>query len=579
MQKSDISTSLHWIKKNLYPHIVRYKWALAAGTVMSCAMAGLNYYNLQLVRQLFDERSYLDSFRNFSLSIGIVFSLIFIYSMMNWFQTILSSSMVVNINKDMIETTYARICNMPFMFFYSHSPGQLLTLLLNDITQVTPLIPLIFIDLVKNGLILSIVLVYLIKIEWMVVALYVCLGLGYLLTTNFFMARIMRMLPSVQKTRESIQNKLIEYLQVINLLKIYDVNNIEKGKVYELNDLLAAQNKRIIILENTRNFVLDVLVVTIICGFVLLGYNLISHEVISAGKFISILIASYLVNGYVRSLFDVYSKVQQIRVYIRRLNEAFSEKWDGLEKDEKEKAGTLTTLAVPVKSVAFQGVSFSYHRDQVLNNINCSFEPDVITGITGGSGYGKTTILNMILKLIVPTKGTITVNGLLLNDIDSASYLKQISYLPQNSLLFNGTIAENIAFGEKNIDRDKVIRSATMANIHEYIEKTKHGYDTRITTGISSMSEGERKRIEIARALYKDSSIIILDEPTANLDIKNKIAIIEVLKMIRNKVLIIVTHDLSVLENCGKIMLINSQKEIDVMSSFNDVYKYYAENN
>ncbi|HDL01758.1 MAG TPA: ABC transporter ATP-binding protein [candidate division Zixibacteria bacterium] len=578
MSHSNTSFPIKWIQTYLYPYIASYKWSLFMGAIISCAMAGLNYFNLQFIRQLFDEKLYMDSFSQFFYMLTVIFGIIFAYNLMNWFQANLTRNMIVNINEDLIEHFYIKTCNMPFLFFHSHSPGQLLTLLLRDTTEVTPLIPLVFIDLVKNVLILIIIFLYLIKIQWAVLLLYVCLGLGYLVISRYFTERIKKLIPDIQKTREAIHNKLIEYFQVINLLKIYDVKDIEKNKVKTLNSLLATQNRKIIYFENKKNFLLESMTVFVICAFVLFGFNLISHNVITAGKFITILIASYLVNGYVRALFDIYSKVHQISAYVGRLDRTFSDTGAGMEKERNQAPGERIRITAPVHSIVFDNVHFTYNRYMILKNVSCTFEADAITGITGESGYGKTTILNLILKLIYPSSGNITINGLSAKDVDSPSYLQQISYLPQTSLLFNGTIADNIAFGEDELDRDKIIQSAKMANIHNFILNTAQGYDTPITTGTSSISEGERKRVEIARALYKDSSIIILDEPTANLDLKNKIAIIEVLKAIRNKVVIIVSHDLSVLENCDKILLINSQKQIEVLSSYESVYQYYAHN-
>lgn len=569
-----------WIGMNLYPYAARYKWRLTAGTFISIAVAGVSYHNLRFIRILLDEKLYLGGFRHFLYMLIAVSGIIFIYNLLNWLQANLNSRITINITKEMIEDFYGKSCNMPFSFFHSHSPGELLTLLLNDIPQVAALFPLVFIDLVKNVLILAVVFFYLITTQYEVLLLYVCLGVGYLVITNYFTAAIKKILPDIQGTREALHNKLINYFQAISLFKIYDTKGIEKGKLFELNDRLANQNKRVILLENSKNFLLEFAVMSVISVFVVLGYALINSGVLTAGKFVTILIATYLTNGYVRSLFDIYSKSRQARVYVDRLDKTFGNAGmrDVIEGERGQSAGEGIGMTASVDSVVFDGVNFIHNGNALLRDVTCAFEKGCMTGITGESGYGKTTLLNLILKLIHPSSGEIRINGISIRDIDAASYLKQIAYLPQNSLLFNGTIAENIAFGDERIDMDKVIRSANTANIHDFISCAPSGYDTPVSAGILAFSEGEKKRIEIARALYKDSSIIIMDEPTANLDLKNKVAIIEALKAIRGKVVIVVSHDLNVLENCGMILLINAKKEAEILPSHESVYHYYAQN-
>ena len=570
-----VASQLRWVRAYLFPHIARYKWSLFAGMVISCGMAGLSYYNLQLIRRLFDERIYSTSFENFLVALLGIFGLVVVFNLLGWLQNWLNSTMIVNINRDMIERFYEEICGMPFLFFHTHSPGQLITLLLNDLTQVTPLIQMVFIDLVKNVLIIGIVLAYLYTTQWQVIALYGCLGIGYLVITNYFTARIKALIPEMQRVREGIHNKLIEYFQVINLLKIYDNEGVEKNKVNELNAVLARQNKKVILLDNTKSLLLELMVVSVLCAFVLVGYKLISGGLITAGKFVVILVASYLLNGYVRALFDIYGKMQQTRVYLDRLSATFRTEAARVGLHENKTAPRGDSVGAAVNSIVFDNVTFAYDKRNILENINCTFDTGVMTGITGESGHGKSTLLNLMLLLTQPSVGKVLINGVATEKLDPSSYRRQVSYLPQNSVLFNGTIADNIAFGETAAVREKMIQAAKMANIHDFITSLPKGYDSPITTGMSSISEGEKKRIEIARALYKESSIIILDEPTANLDLKNKIALMEVLRSVQGKIVIVVSHDMSVLEQCGRILMITAGRGVEVLPHYSSLQQYY----
>lgn len=566
----------NWLTGHLYPYAAGHKRELAAGAAISCVLAGLNYINLQLIRRLFDERLYLDTPRQLVILLCAVCAAVLFYTFLNWYQARLKNDLVVSINRDMIGDFYGRICRMPPGFFNSHSPGRLLTLLLNDITQVTPLIPLLCIDLGKNLLIMLLLAVYLVRMQWQVAVFYAVLAAGHLAVAEYFARRTRRLLPETQKTREGLHNKLLEYFQVIPLLRIYDAGGRERQKVTRLNDLLADQNKRILGQETAKDFFQDCLALCFICAFILAGYRLVGQGAMSAGKFVSILVASYLLNGYVRALFEIYGRTRQLLVHADRLRDAFSGKWSPDPEAQYGSAKSRAPMAGPVRSVVFRDVRFSYDRSVVLNGVSCALAGGCLTGLTGESGCGKSTMLNLLLRSAVPGGGEILVNSTPLQEVDGAWYRGQLAYLPQNSLLFNGTIAENIAFGADKPDMRKVAESARLAAIHDFITSLPQGYETRIETGATLMSEGEKKRIEIARALYKDSSLILLDEPTAALDIRNKVALLEALKALKDRLVVIASHDLGVLERCDKILLLNAKKEAVPLESCAEVYRYYA---
>lgn len=190
-----------------------------------------------------------------------------------------------------------------------------------------------------------------------------------------------------------------------------------------------------------------------------------------------------------------------------------------------------------------KNVTFSYSDINVLNDINYEFKLNKINGIIGKSGSGKSTLLKILMRFYETKKGEILYNNTNVNDINTKELRENISYLRQETFLFKDTIENNIKIGKLNATREEVILAAKKASIHEFIISLKNGYDTKIEEYGVTLSEGEKQRIGLARAFLHDSSVIILDEPTSNIDSLNEGIVLKSLKEeSEDKTLIIVSH-------------------------------------
>jgi len=200
-------------------------------------------------------------------------------------------------------------------------------------------------------------------------------------------------------------------------------------------------------------------------------------------------------------------------------------------------------LAPP--SIEFKNVNFSYLDSPILKNLNLSIKPGSIVAITGSSGSGKTTILNLLTKLYEADAGKILVNGREISEIDPVWVRINVSYVTQEPILFMGSILDNIKYGNDSFDTsmENVIRAAKLANAHEFITKLSEGYETKIGEKGLTLSGGQRQKIVLARALIKDPKIFILDESTSSLDAASERSIIEGLKTVcKDRTCLIVTH-------------------------------------
>lgn len=235
------------------------------------------------------------------------------------------------------------------------------------------------------------------------------------------------------------------------------------------------------------------------------------------------------------------------------------------EAQEKIKSGTKDPFFK--KEILLSNISYNYHgiSKSAVTGISLSIPKNTFVGIFGRSGAGKSTLLDIIMGLIVPQKGTLRVDGKKITKSVGKKLKKSIGYVPQKFTLIDASIAENIAFGRKldEIDLSRVQKVCQMADISEFIDDLPGGYKTRIGERGNRFSGGQAQRLAIARALYNEPEILVLDEPTASLDMQSEKQILETLRGLRDRVtIVLVTHQTSVLSVCDIIYLFEDGKII-----------------
>ena len=212
----------------------------------------------------------------------------------------------------------------------------------------------------------------------------------------------------------------------------------------------------------------------------------------------------------------------------------------------------------------FENVTFSYDKTPVLKNINFSIPEKRITALVGPSGSGKTTITRLIARFWDVDSGEVKMGGRNIKDMRIDVLLSQVSMVFQDVYLFNDTIYQNIAYGSKNADKEKVMEAAKTARCHDFITSLPHGYDTMVGEGGATLSGGEKQRISIARAILKDAPIILLDEATASVDPENEYLIQGAINsLVESKTLVIIAHRLSTIRSADRIIVLNDHGQVE----------------
>lgn len=307
--------------------------------------------------------------------------------------------------------------------------------------------------------------------------------------------------------------------------------------------------------------------------------NVISGE-LSLGMMLSISMIVGQLNSPVEELISFIRTYSQAKISLERMNEVY----DMPDEEESHSKPTTVNSIDPYAnnlnlienpkdtdlnhSIYFNGVTFQYTsrgENYILSNLKFSIPIGKTTAIVGDSGGGKTTLLKLLLKFYTPTYGNININGKDLNTISARAWRKQCGVVMQEGYIFNNTIARNIATSEDAIDQAKLVEAAKSACIYDYISSLSNGFETKIGRNGSALSTGQRQRILIARALYKNPDFIFLDEATSALDSNNEARIIENMqKVFRGKTVLVIAHRLSTIKNADQIIVLHNGETVEI---------------
>lgn len=234
------------------------------------------------------------------------------------------------------------------------------------------------------------------------------------------------------------------------------------------------------------------------------------------------------------------------------------------------------------KAIEFKNVSFAYDTDMVLKNINLHIEKGKTVALVGPSGGGKSTLADLVPRFYDPTEGDVLIDGISLRDLELESLRKVIGVVTQESILFNDTIFNNIAFGMPHLQEEDVMQAAKIANAHDFIMQTENGYQTYIGERGSKLSGGQRQRLSIARAVLKNPPILILDEATSALDSESERLVQDALfNLMKNRTSIVIAHRLSTIQHADEIIVIqdgeiSERGSHDELNSKNGLYRKLA---
>lgn len=290
-----------------------------------------------------------------------------------------------------------------------------------------------------------------------------------------------------------------------------------------------------------------------------IGYILYLKNEMSLGQISSFVLYSRKFSGPIREISNLISDMQSSFAASERVFRFIDEK-----REEDDKVDAVKLEKVHGK-IDMQNVTFSYDlNEKVLENLNINAKPNTVVAIVGPTGCGKTTIINLIMKFYNRDNGQILVDDKNIDDITKKSMRQAYAMVLQDTWLFEGSIYENIAYGNENATLEDVKRVAKLAQIDDFIEKLPNGYNTIISGNGDNISKGQKQLINIARAMLIDAKMLILDEATSNIDSKTEIQIQNaLLEIMKGKTCFIIAHRLSTIKNADQILVLNNGKIVE----------------
>lgn len=344
--------------------------------------------------------------------------------------------------------------------------------------------------------------------------------------------------------------KVLKLMRLENIFfKKFDVHNLKRSKMYKNYEMSLGFPR--VILEYFS--ILGLLSVAIIQVYLGKNFSEILLLLVVYG------VASFKLIPSFNKILISLNAIQYNRPSLELIYSILSSKENNPRKTNIDKNNLDSTQNLFIKNLEFKDVNFKYNNSQkiILNKINFEIKPKDIFGILGESGAGKSTIIDLIIGLLKPTNGKILLDGKDLS-LNKISWQKLIGYVPQNIYLNDESIRENISFNRETSDKetDKVIAALQKARIYDFVKSLPDGLETKVGERGVKLSGGQKQRIGIARALYGNPKILVLDEATNQLDEENEMAIIDTIKQIKDVTVIIISHNTSALVNCNKIIKI-----------------------
>jgi ATP-binding cassette, subfamily B, bacterial len=279
---------------------------------------------------------------------------------------------------------------------------------------------------------------------------------------------------------------------------------------------------------------------------------------ISLGVMLSIAYIIGQLNSPILQLVDFLQSYQDTKLSLERINEIH-------HKQDEENVFDQKITSIPTGDIVLENISFKYggapHDPFVLEDINLTIPANKVTAIVGSSGSGKTTLLKLLMKFYEPSNGDIKIDNISFKHLSNSKWRDKCGVVMQEGYIFNDTIESNIAVGDESIDVEKLENATRVANIHEFIKGLPMGYKTKIGGNGMGISTGQKQRILIARAVYKNPDVLFFDEATSALDAKNEKLITENLNAIfKNKTVVIIAHRLSTVKNADNIVVLHNGK-------------------
>lgn len=553
--KQDLKKSMR-----LFKYVKPYRGTFAIGFVFLLLSSVTSMVFPYLTGQLVDSANsdMLKDINTIALALLGVFAANAVFS---YFRIYLFAIVTQKTLADLRQSTYNHLIKLPMHFFSERRVGELNSRIASDISLLQETLTTTIAELIRQVLTIIIGIALLSYISVKLTLLMLCLVPVVIVIAIIFGKHIKKLSKDAQSKVADSNTIVEETLQGITTVKAFANEFFENMRYSEkTNEIVGISLKGAKWRGAFASFIIFALFGSIV-GVIWYGVILVNQNGLSVGDLFTFILYSVFVGASMGGIADLYSQLQKAIGATENLMEILDETPEDISDIQ------LTSLKRVNGNVSFDNVSFAYPSRsdiQVLKSVSFSANSGEQIAIVGPSGSGKSTITNLLLRFYNTNSGTISIDGKPIQDFKLSELRSQMSIVPQDVLLFGGTIKENIGYGKIGATDEEIMDAAKQANAHLFIDGFPEKYETIVGERGIQLSGGQRQRIAIARAILKNPSILILDEATSALDSESEKLVQEALEtLMHGRTSIVIAHRLSTIRKANKILVLNEGQLVE----------------
>lgn len=543
---------------NLYIRILKYvkpyMHVLCAALVCTMLAAAANLYLPWVIKDMVDK---VLADKDAAMLNLIAASIVVIFILRGFFfygQNYLMSYVGQHVVIDVRGEVFRKLQRLSLSFYDKNKTGTIMSYVTNDVSALQGAMVDSTIDLVTEGFILLGSICAMVYLDWRLTLFTFCTFPAVLWFMDFFGKKIRRSGGQIQEATADITSVLQEAVASARVVKSfvregYEIDRFDKENT--ANFKANMKNAKYMATLTPTIELVAALGVTLILWYG--GHNVIDGET-SPGSLIAFLVYAVNISNPIKRITRTIGTIQKALAAAQRVFNVID-----LEEDVKNEPDAKALPAV-TGNVDFEHVSFAYNKgEEVLHDLDFQVKPGQVIGIVGPSGAGKSTIASLLPRFYNVTGGVIRIDGQDISKVTLESLREQVGIVPQETMLFNGSVYENILYGRLDATREEVEAAAKAANAHEFIMGLPQGYDTMLGDRGVNISGGQRQRISIARAILKNPRILILDEATSALDTESERLVQEALnRLMVGRTSFVIAHRLSTIKNADRILVLEN---------------------
>jgi subfamily B ATP-binding cassette protein MsbA len=548
---------------SLYLRLLKYvkPYSFRIGIALICIImaAAANLYVPWIIKDVIDDvlaAKDMVMLNIIAAGIIVVFLLrgVFFYG-----QTYLMAYVGQRVIIDIREALYRHLQRLSLSYFESRRTGTIMSYITNDVAALQTALLESVIELVTESVVLIGSMVAMFSIHWRLSLLTLITLPLVFQAINIFGKKLRKAGAVMQERAADITSVLQETVLAVRVIKSfvredYEIERFNRENYHNFRAQMKASQ-----LMATLTPIIEFLAAIGVTVIIWYGGREVVGGHLTTGALMAFLIYVVNLSNPIKRLSRVYGNIQRAMAAAQRVFEVLD-----TEPDIKDLPGAGELPPIEGK-VTFSNVRFEYKPGEpALVDVSLEAKPGQVIAIVGPSGAGKTTIANLIPRFYEPTAGTITIDGIDIKTVTLNSLRQQIGIVPQETMLFNGSVYENILYGDLDATREAVIQAAKAANAHTFISEMPEGYDTQIGERGTKLSGGQRQRIAIARAILKNPRVLILDEATSALDSESESLVQEALdKLMVGRTSFVIAHRLSTVQRADSILVMEKGRIVE----------------